>query len=264
VDYLEAEIHKLDIEDNYFETYAPIPFQAGVQDYALPSNIYANKILRIVWRKNAEIFEIRRLTKLDRYTDIAVMEMFRNNGVPYYYQILNNSPVIGPRIHIVPAMVDSVAVYNTTANRAQNAVSFTVASATGIAAGQFVSGVGIEPGTRVVSVVGTTVTISEKVQVTVSAGAISFSDQDALMYYIREANRITGDTSIVDAFEFDEFVVQHMIVSCLGKEVGNPRLPLEQARLADLQQQMISTLTEMVPDQRNEIEPDFSFEKEMS
>lgn len=265
VNFLEAEIHKLDLQDNYFETYSPLRLVSGIQDYALPSNIYSNKILRILWRKSNEIFEIRRITRKDRYADIAAMELFQNSGIPYCYQILNSAPEVGPRIHVIPGVVDTVAQYSTTATITSGSKTLTVASATGIAVGQFVAGTGISLNSRVTGVSGVTITISENATASGTLITTTFTDQDCLVYYIREAIQITGNSSLVDAFEFDDFVVQHMVVSCLGKEPGNPRLQIELSRLTELKDQMISTLTEMVPDQRgDEIEIDFTLCEEMS
>lgn len=265
IKFLEAEIHKLGLEDNYFEAYAPLSLAETVQDYALPSNIYSNKILRIVWRRNSEIFEIMRLTKKDRYTDIALMEMFQNTGMPYYYQILNNSPRVGPRIHLVPQCVDTVATYAKTIVTVNGSNVVTVADATNIAVWQFIEADGIPENTRVISISGLNVTLSEDAFASASSVSATFKDPDCLIYYIREANKIVGDTSVVDAFEFDDFVTQHMIVSCLGKEPGNPRLAIEGSRLNQLQDQMIATLTEMIPDQRGDlIEVDYELVRDIS
>jgi len=263
VDFCEAEIHKLGLEDQYFETVAPLILLEGKQEYALPSNMYASKITRIISNKETEIYDIERVTRMARYTDIAITRKY-GNSPPYRYQMLNPSPQAGPRIVMVPTVVDTVAQFTPTATLTQGSAVIVVSSATGLAANQFVTGTGIPDGTRVQSVSGLNVTLSQDVVTGGTPVDVTFTDPDYLIYYIRTANTITADTDLIDVPEFDDFVVQFMKVECLKKETGNPRLTAEIIRLGELKAQMIETLTNMVPDEQDKLEPDFSFEMEMA
>lgn len=83
------------------------------------------------------------------------------------------------------------------------------------------------------------------------------------IWYLRNANRLVEDTDICDIPEFVYFVIQYAKVKILFKE-GHPSYPEEKARLDELEVEMLSTLAGMVPDEDNEIEPDFSFYEEMT
>jgi hypothetical protein len=82
------------------------------------------------------------------------------------------------------------------------------------------------------------------------------------IWYLRNANRVTSDSSIIDIPEFVSFVIAHAKVSCLQKE-GHPNLPIAIQNLEKQRQLMSETLTEMVPDQDNMIELDTTRYEEM-
>ena len=52
-------------------------------------------------------------------------------------------------------------------------------------------------------------------------------------------------------------------MACLKKELGNPRLSTELVYLDRLEDQMKATLSDMVPDQDDKIEPDLDIYQEM-
>lgn len=83
------------------------------------------------------------------------------------------------------------------------------------------------------------------------------------IWYLRNANRLVADTDVCDIPEFVYFVIQYAKVKILFKE-GHPGYAEEKARLDELEQEMLSTLAGMVPDEDNAIEPDFSFYEEMT
>lgn len=86
-------------------------------------------------------------------------------------------------------------------------------------------------------------------------------------WYIRTANRFLDNglaTDICDIPEFVSYVIQYMKTRCYEKEVGHPNIPLAQAELERCRAKMVETLTAMVPDAQNELEPDFSFYGEMT
>ncbi len=76
------------------------------------------------------------------------------------------------------------------------------------------------------------------------------------MWYIRNANRLTGDDSVIDVPEFIHFILQFVKVKCLKKEGI-----LTEDDKNDLRTQrklMIDTLTEMVPDEDDTVPEDFT------
>lgn len=78
------------------------------------------------------------------------------------------------------------------------------------------------------------------------------------LWYIRNANRLTGDTSVLDIPESANFIIQYCKVKCMEKEVH----PLLQKAMADLEKQrelLKQTLDQMIPDENETIEPDVSF-----
>jgi len=80
-------------------------------------------------------------------------------------------------------------------------------------------------------------------------------------WYIRNANRLLDDTSICDIPEFVQYVYDHVRTKVYEKE-GHFALQKAMADKEATKQLMIDTLTEMVPDNDNTIEADFSHYRE--
>lgn len=78
------------------------------------------------------------------------------------------------------------------------------------------------------------------------------------IYYLRNANRIESSTDVVDIPEFVSFIIQYCKVRCYEKE-GHPNLPIASQKLEFYRNQMVSTLTDMVPDGDNNIALDTDF-----
>lgn len=83
------------------------------------------------------------------------------------------------------------------------------------------------------------------------------------MYYIRNANEVTVDASVVDIPEFYSFIKAYVKYKIYDKEgsvkASDAKADLDKERLL-----MIETLTEMTPDYNNEIPPDLSIYEEMT
>lgn len=77
------------------------------------------------------------------------------------------------------------------------------------------------------------------------------------VWYLRNANPVADDTSVIDIPEFINVVIQHMKVRCYEKE-GNPNLDGAKAELQVLIKQMQDTLTQMVVDEETELMADLS------
>lgn len=89
------------------------------------------------------------------------------------------------------------------------------------------------------------------------------SGERVYVWFLRNANRIEEDDDICDIPEFVHYVIQYAKVKVMFKE-GHPAYAEEKVTLAEMEQEMISTLANMVPDEKNEIEPDMSHYEEMS
>ena len=82
------------------------------------------------------------------------------------------------------------------------------------------------------------------------------------IYYIRNSNRMVDNDSIRDIPEFVDYVMQFMKVRVYEKE-QNPMLQMAVGMLQSKKQNMVNTLSNMVDDGDNLIEPDTSFYEEM-
>jgi hypothetical protein len=264
VDYVESEIHKLNIEDQYFETVAPLAVVSGVADYTLPSDIYANKIKRVIHNRQDDIYEIKRMTGINRYTDIHNNYLYSSTAQVLSYIIINSSEKQKPVIRLIPRPQFTVDTYTPTINTTVSSKTITVSSATGLIVGQFISSTNVPTNTIVESISGTTVVMSAPATATATGTASTFTSSDVLVYYTRNAKDPTADTDSIDIPEFSNFIVQYVVVECLKKEIGNPRLEIEAGKLEEFRNQMLSTLSNMVPDQRDSVEMDLSIYGEIS
>ena len=80
VRFCEAEIHKLNIEDQYFLAQAPIALVSGQSDYDMPDNIYANKILRVLYAKGSEIYTIHRSKDSMRFENRTLLREYAGSS----------------------------------------------------------------------------------------------------------------------------------------------------------------------------------------
>lgn len=102
---IESEIHKLGREDVYFRAAQPLQLAEGEQAYSLPTNIYGNKILQIVYHNGDIIYEIQRLRRLGGrsiYEQAAYIEQYGQANY-YQYMIRNDGAAFRPEIWLYPA-----------------------------------------------------------------------------------------------------------------------------------------------------------------
>lgn len=90
------------------------------------------------------------------------------------------------------------------------------------------------------------------------------SSTNVTIWYLRNAARMVELDDECDIPEFTSFVLQYMKVKCYEKEAGHPMYQTAVLELMALKKQMIETLTEMVPDEDNEVIQDLSHYEEMS
>jgi hypothetical protein len=261
--YCESEIHKLNIEDQYFVAHAPIRLVANKYDYDLPSNIYANKILRIVYSNGSVTTTLNRIRNRVRF---ETADDERKFGVStqgtYGYMLVNNDVRSGVKLRLYPTPREASTVVTTTGDIAANEILTNLGSTSGISPGWFISSTSANMPT------GNTVqSVDSATQITMSAGGlgasvgatITFTEPRVQVWYIRNVDIPDANSDYIDFPEFWHFVAQHVIVNCLNKEVGNPRAQAETMRLEEYRKQMIETLSNMVPDQDDEIEQDLRF-----
>lgn len=75
VDMIEAAIHN--IYEDYFLTSSPLAISSGTSDYSFPSDIYAQKIRKVLYNDNGSLkYEIRRLKRLEDMLYIDSNDLF--------------------------------------------------------------------------------------------------------------------------------------------------------------------------------------------
>ena len=95
----EAEIHRLQIEDQYFLTKTSVALTPGQTMIDFPEDIYANKIVSIIAFENNYTYKVklyRHTHRMDRFERIA--NAFENDD--YQFLVLNQT---SPKIMLAPA-----------------------------------------------------------------------------------------------------------------------------------------------------------------
>lgn len=103
----EANIINLGLRDKYFLARGtPISLVAGQADYDLPSNIYGNKILKVVYQSGTDIYALSPIDSEEMYQDISVLNQYNTTDL-YRYLIRHDVPGT-EKLQIVPkARVDA-------------------------------------------------------------------------------------------------------------------------------------------------------------
>lgn len=96
IDLIEAEIHKLNVEDDYFLVSTPVSLVAGTSEYALPSDIYASKIRGIVYKDgNNRTYQVKRLRGRNVFERAINSNINVSNTEWYSYLLMNNVSATG-------------------------------------------------------------------------------------------------------------------------------------------------------------------------
>jgi hypothetical protein len=106
IDEAEASIHRLGVEDEYFLEWAWLSLVSGTNEYAMPTNIYANKIRGIFYQNGGEAFEIRRSRDSKKMLQAIAAAASNDTSRGYEYFILNTTAG-APRIRILPRVLES-------------------------------------------------------------------------------------------------------------------------------------------------------------
>ena len=99
----EAHIHKLGLEDLYFKTSDTPSIVQGTADYAMPTNIYMNKLIECVYANGTTIFEVKRLKGKDKHLKKALIESDAGSNPTYLYDIRNDTAAGGVKWVLVPS-----------------------------------------------------------------------------------------------------------------------------------------------------------------
>lgn len=83
------------------------------------------------------------------------------------------------------------------------------------------------------------------------------------IWYIRNANRVTGSNSIIDIPEFGNVIELYLKWRCCVK-AGFPQIEAVKEELDTAVKTMTDSLTNQTDDEENEIEPDFKIYQDMS
>lgn len=98
----ESHIHKLGLEDIYFKSSDAPSLVLGTSQYAMPSNIYLNKIVECVYANQNDIFEVRRLKGRNKHYRKAQINFDTGTQPAYIYDILNDSAAVGTKWELIP------------------------------------------------------------------------------------------------------------------------------------------------------------------
>lgn len=99
VDEAEAEIHG--IYEDYFLASANLELEVDVELYSLPSDIYANKIRRVIYQNGSLTYEVKRLRDWKKFINKADADLYATDRY-YGYFLKNNSIEDGVQLLLVP------------------------------------------------------------------------------------------------------------------------------------------------------------------
>lgn len=87
----EAYIINLGLRDKYFLTKANISLVSGQADYDLPSNLYSNKILKIVYEFGSDIYALKPIDSEHMFENIQILNKYEVTDL-YRYLIRHDIP----------------------------------------------------------------------------------------------------------------------------------------------------------------------------
>jgi hypothetical protein len=107
IDLVESEIHTL--YEDYFLAEAPLALVTGTAEYDLPSDIYADKVRAIIYASGNLIYSIQRIAETNKFEAVALNDAYPTSNPRYQYYINNRSTVLGHKIRLVPASLETSA-----------------------------------------------------------------------------------------------------------------------------------------------------------
>lgn len=98
----EAEAEIIGTVPDYLLTSSSLPLIAGQSEYALPEDIYANKIRGVIYNSGSTVFPIKRVRSWNQFERIALQNQSQSEG-EYQYILKNPSAVQGVKLVLIPA-----------------------------------------------------------------------------------------------------------------------------------------------------------------
>lgn len=95
IDDAETLIHTLGLEANYFLNTDTLTISSGTADYSMPSDIYANKMMKIFYINGTKKYDIYRIRNLSEIPHVQ-------SGEDYRYIIFNLTTGIVQRFYPTP------------------------------------------------------------------------------------------------------------------------------------------------------------------
>lgn len=196
----EGEIHKLGLEELYFLDFDLVSVVSGTQEYSMPTNIYANKLVKCIYNDGSRVYPIRELKGRKKFERMA-MNANASHAQPVYEYYIRNSYT----------------------NHTTMAVKW-----------------GLTPSPNETS-------------------STAFK-----RWFIRKANVLTATTSICDLPDAClNFLYAYAAWRVWGKE-GDGRAVGADSEKEKQRTLMIQNLSDMTPDEENEVEMDASLYEDMS
>ncbi len=278
IDEAEAEIVKID--EDYLLTNAPVSLVAGRSVYAMPPNIYANKVRGLEFLSGSIYYPIRRLRRYQKFDRIQDSMYLATSNQDYQWYPKNDSAEGGQKLVLIPTpqVTTAQGVSVTIANPGV----LTTPQAHGLSVGQeiylWTQGTlptGLKTNrTYLVNTVPSTLTFTlteapgglDIVTTGTQSGVHSFEvfPFQMTLWFIRQANRMFVDADLCDIPQFANFITQFMKKRCYEKEAGHPNYAQAITDLEKQRQMMVDTLTEMAPDDDTRVEGDYSHYSEHS
>ncbi len=106
IDEAEAEIHS--IYEDYFLARGVLTLVQNEDEIDMPTDIYANKVRRLVYDNGSKVYEIERLKDWRKFEEYSVQKNY-GAGDTYAYFPVNSTPG-SPQILLVPKARESGAV----------------------------------------------------------------------------------------------------------------------------------------------------------
>ena len=103
---IEAHMNTLGLRDQYFLTRTTVNMVAGTEDYALPTNLYENKIKQVLHKNGATLYTVKIMNRDESAEDIEYIRSF-SSGDYYHYRIRNDSST-NIFLQLIPAARENV------------------------------------------------------------------------------------------------------------------------------------------------------------
>jgi hypothetical protein len=99
IDIAEGVIMKMN--EDYFLADTPMALADGAMEYALPTNIYGQKIRALIYQNGANIYEIKRARSLQMFLLLKDLEV-HGTSEDYRYLLVNKATTAKPQLRLYP------------------------------------------------------------------------------------------------------------------------------------------------------------------